>query len=331
MDSLASLASADFRTLVLAAAVFGLTLATWLGFLLLWARRRAERQKVIRARLGEALGPGTETRTLRLWLDSGQVETTVEDERRHSLWGRFQRLGAEAGWRTKPEVLLLQALALGAIPAAGLFLVTGRVVPALLGAGAGALGFFWFASIAVARRQAQFERQLIDALELCARALRAGHPLLSSFELISEEIPEPIGAHFGEICQLQEMGMSLEQAVRETTRRTDSADMRLFAASLAINLRTGGNLAEVVDGIARVIRDRVRLGRRFRALISQTQFSKRVLLALPIIMFFVLNVLNPSYMSRLYDEVTGNILLGAAGTGMLLGWWVMSRMATLKH
>ncbi len=331
MESGALFAHADVRTIALAASVFGLTLATWLGFLLLWARRRAKHQRVIRERLQEMKGPLTEERTLRLWLDSGQFETTVRDERRSSLWTRFRRLAAEAGWQTKPQLLFLQVALLCTAPGIAMYLGTRRVVPAFLAGGCGVMVFYWFASLGVARRRALFERQLIDALELCARALRAGHPLLSSFELIAEEIPQPIGPLFGEVCQLQTMGMSLEQAVREMTRRTDSADMRLFAASLAINLRTGGNLAEVVDGIARVIRDRIRLGRRFRVLITQTQFSKRVLVALPVVMFFVLNFLNPPYMCRLYDEVRGNILLGIAGTGMLLGWWVMNRMASLKH
>ncbi len=330
MDIGALLAGADFRTFALAASVFGLTLAIWLAVLLLWARRRSERQRVIRQRLQELGAPAAEARTLRLWIDSGQFETTVLDERSSSWWARFKRLPAEAGWHVSPGVLLLHVALLSGVPGTALYLVTDRIVPAFLAAGCAVLGFCWFVSFKVASRRAMFERQLIDALELCARALRAGHPLLGSFELIAKEIPEPIGTHFGEVCQLQAMGMSLEEAVRETTRRADNADLRLFAAALAINMRTGGNLAEVVDGIARVIRDRVRLGRRFRVLISQTQFSKRVLLALPVIMFFVLNFINPTYMSRLYDETRGNILLGTAGAGMLLGWWAMNRMADLK-
>ena len=325
------LGQADFRTFALGGSVFGLTLAIWLGVLWIWAQRRLTRQRIIRQRLQGTATTVSEARTLRLWVDSKAVETTVQDERRRSRWDWFRELPAELGTQMPAGLLLLEIALFCMVPGVALYLVTSRIVLALVGIGCSALGFCWFVSIKVARRRAKFERQLIDGLELCARALRAGHPLLGSFELIADEIPEPIGPLFGEICQLQTMGMPLEEAVRETSQRADSQDMQLFAAALAINLRTGGNLAEVVDGIARVIRDRVRLGRRFRVLIAQTQFSKRVLLALPVIMFFVLNFLNPSYMSRLYDETRGNILLGAAGGGMLLGWWVMNRMASLKH
>ena len=331
MDIAALFDQADFRTLALAASVFGLTLAIWLGALWIWAQRRSQRQRIIRQRLQGTGAPVSEARTLRLWVDSEQVETTVHDERRRSMWTWFRELPQELGWQISPGFLLLEVALVCTVPGIALYLVTSRLVLALVGVACSALGFFWFVSFKIARRRAMLERQLIDGLELCARALRAGHPLLGSFELIADEIPAPIGPLFGEVCQLQALGTSLEDAVRETSRRADSADMQLFAAALAINMRTGGNLAEVVDGIARVIRDRVRLGRRFRVLIAQTQFSKRVLLALPVIMFFVLNFLNPSYMSRLYDETRGNILLGAAGGGMLLGWWVMNKMASLKH
>ena len=106
--------------------------------------------------------------------------------------------------------------------------------------------------------------------------------------------------------------------------------MKLFSASLAINLRSGGNLADVVEGIAKVIRQRMRLIRRFRVLTAQTQMSKRILLAMPIIIFGVLQLIDASYMRKLFVTPVGNVLLGIAVSLLALGWVMMNKMAALE-
>jgi tight adherence protein B len=104
----------------------------------------------------------------------------------------------------------------------------------------------------------------------------------------------------------------------------------LFAAAMAIHLRSGGNLADVMHGLAFVIRERMRLGRRFRTLIAQTQISKRILLGMPVIMFGVLNVIGAEYMAGMYASFLGQIMLVVAATSMLIGWFVMNKMSDLK-
>src|SRR5204862_1993783 len=100
-----------------------------------------------------------------------------------------------------------------------------------------------------------------------------------------------------DICQRHGMGANLEEVLRESGDESASPDMKLFSTSVAIQIRTGGNLADLMERLAYVIRDRMRLHRRVRVLTAQTQMSKRVLLALPFIMFIVLNMLNPKYMT----------------------------------
>jgi tight adherence protein B len=125
------------------------------------------------------------------------------------------------------------------------------------------------------------------------------------------------------------MGGSLDDALRRAAALTKNADMKLFSASLAINIRTGGNLADVVYGLAHVIRERMRLNRRFRVLIAQTQISKRILLALPVMLLLILAWLAPEYVAKLFTGA-GLFLLGTAVVSLVLGWVVMNRMAALK-
>ena len=168
------------------------------------------------------------------------------------------------------------------------------------------------------------------SLELSARALKSGHPLLAAFQLIADEIPAPVGALFADICQQQALGVRMEDALRRSASHTKSDDMKLFAAAMAIHLRSGGNLAEVMHGLAFVIRERMRLGRRFRTLIAQTQISKRILVGMPIIMFGVLNIIGPAYMQTMYSNIMGQFMLVGAATMMLIGWFIMNKMSDLK-
>src|SRR5688500_14227040 len=171
------------------------------------------------------------------------------------------------------------------------------------------LQVFWIVvTQRIASRASLFERQLVDSLELAARSLRAGHPLTGAFRLISEEIGAPVGRIFAEVCQHQGMGASLDRAMRAAAPATPSDDFKLFATSIVIQLQSGGNLAEMMERLAYVMRERMRLARRVRVLTAQTQFSKRILLALPFIIFVILNMLNPKYMQPLYSTSTGHMI-----------------------
>jgi tight adherence protein B len=107
--------------------------------------------------------------------------------------------------------------------------------------------------------------------------------------------------------------------------------MKLFATSVAIQLRSGGNLADMMDRLVAVMRDRIRLNRRARVLTAQTQFSKRVLIILPFAIFVLLNVLRPGYMEPLYTTPMGKGLLTAAAVSLVVGVWIMNRMAALRY
>ena len=324
--------SLDTPTLIGAGAAGLLVLSLFSIVALFIANRRKQQTEALKQRLA-ASAPQTTKRakTLRLWYEGQEATTVVVDERmRLSPWQKFLQLRAEAGFKMPPEALATVIVVGSVLGAGALFIVTQRWVPALFGFLVVPMTWWWMATVKVHRNQQKFERQLVDGLELCARALKAGHPLLAAFQLIADEIPAPVGQIFAEICQQQALGVRMEDALRRSAMQTKNEDMQLFSAAMAIHLRSGGNLAEVMQGLAFVIRERLRLGRRFRTLIAQTQISKRILIAMPIIMFFVLNLISPDYMRQMYTVPFGQALLAGAAMGLLLGWFVMNKMANLK-
>ncbi len=318
--------------MVLAISTFVLVLSVWIGGMLLWSAKRSVHSRKVHSRLGLARESRGE-RTLHLWLEGRELTTTVPTLGRPAGYLRkLEYQFNQAGWNLTSGQIVVFVLGIVVITSAFMTLITGGNW--LLGAGMSAailIVMRIFLLARVARREALFENQLVDALELAARSLRAGHPLLGAFQLLSEEMREPISLVFSDICQRHGMGADLEEVLRDAGDQSASSDMKLFATSVAIQIRTGGNLADLMERLAFVIRDRMRLHRRVRVLTAQTQMSKRVLLGLPFIMFVLLNVLNPTYMSKFYTEFAGKIMLGVSVFLLAFGAWVMNRMADLRY
>ena len=127
------------------------------------------------------------------------------------------------------------------------------------------------------------------------------------------------------------MGESISATLQEAAHTSANSDMRMFATSLAIQMRAGGNIADLMERLAAVIRERKRLNRRVRVLTAQTQLSKRILIAMPFVLFIAVNMLNPDYMRPLYSTSSGKLLLGIAVTSIAVGSYIMNRMAATTH
>ncbi len=321
-------------TLVVSASSFGLVLAVWLGVLLMWVRKREARARQLQQRLGAAVmeGGGGDGRVINLWHQGGVATTTVPLlGPRPSWWRRVEDRFAQAGWEGRAEVILV--LVAGSALVAAVFtqmLASNPVIAAAVGAGV-IVTFRILLGRRVRRHSDLFDKQLGDALGLAARSLRAGHPLISAFHIVSEEMVPPISATFAQICQQHEMGAGIHDSLHKIAAETPSTDMKLFATSVGIQARSGGNLAELMERLAVVIRDRLRIGRRVRVLTAQTQLSKRVLIVLPILVFLVLNAINPDYMEPLYTTVPGKIMLGMGIGALVLGAWMMDKICNLEY
>jgi tight adherence protein B len=322
-------------SLFAAVATFGLVISLWLIGVLVWSDRRKRKAAQVQQRLEYARSAtphvGSGGRVLRLWHEGKEATTVVPGMTPAGILVRLERYFAAAGVETPPitAISMLAGVLLLIIGVA--YIITTNIVIALLCAIGVVVVLSLRMSQRINKRTATFERQFIDALELAARSLRAGHPLIGSFRLISEEIADPVGKLFGEVCQQQALGLSMEDALRNVSEDNHSEDLKLFVTSVVIQLATGGNLADMMDRLAAVIRDRQRLSRRVRVLTAQTQFSKRVLLALPFLVFVLLNLINPSYMRPLYTTTLGELIMLVASLGLLMGWITMNWLSKLSY
>jgi tight adherence protein B len=322
--------SENLINIIVMATVFGLVFSVWCICIFLWLGQYLVRLQLVQKRLGIVKKETEESKTLRLWRETKEDVGDAVPGGKLTLGERLEKLKYAAGWRTPAQMVIL-----GVVGAALLGFVVTYVLGGgmMLGFGISVLIVVAFSSYTrscISKRSALFETQLVDALGICARALRAGLPLLGSFQLISEEIDEPLGDIFFRICHEQLLGLDMKDSIRKVAQTVYNPELKLFATSVAIQLKSGGNLADLMDSLASVIRARMRLNRRVRVLTAQTQLSKRVLIALPILLFFLLTVIAPTYMHTFYETRVGHYMLAVMASMILFGAWVMNRLSVLR-
>ena len=176
----------------------------------------------------------------------------------------------------------------------------------------------------------RFASQLSDALELVARALRAGHSLGAGMHVVAEEMPSPIADEFGRVFEEQNLGIPIEEAMRSMCDRVPNLDLRFFVTSVAIQRQTGGDLAEILDKIGYVIRERFRILGQVKALTGEGRLSGVVLIALPFALFgFMLNA-KPDYVEPLWTTDLGKKMSIAAIIAQILGAVVIRKIVNIK-
>jgi len=180
------------------------------------------------------------------------------------------------------------------------------------------------------RRMKKFAAQLPDALELIARALRAGHSLGSGFQLVSEEMNEPIASEFRRSFDEQNLGIPLDESLDSMTDRMPNLDLKFFCTAVILQRQTGGDLAEILDKIGRLIRDRFRIWGQVQALTGEGRLSGIVLLALPPALFIAVWKLNPEYVSVLFTDPMGKQMLIGGIVMQVLGALVIRKIVNIK-
>jgi tight adherence protein B len=169
-----------------------------------------------------------------------------------------------------------------------------------------------------------------EALEMFARSLRAGHSFTGAIQLVAQEMPDPIGPEFSKVFEEQNLGIPLRQALIGMTDRVDILDVKFFVTAILIQRETGGNLAEIIDKIAYVIRERFRVQGQLKIFTAQARISGTILALLPVGMAVLLGILNPEYMKPLWVEKTGKILIGVAVTMQILGFLAIRKIIRIK-
>lgn len=179
-------------------------------------------------------------------------------------------------------------------------------------------------------RLASFGKQLPEALELISRALRAGHSLASGFKLVAEEMRPPISTEFTRCYEAQNLGQALDEALEEMTDRVPNLDLRFFATAVILQRQTGGDLAEILDKIGYLVRERFKIWGQVQALTGEGRLSGIVLLALPPVLFVVMYRLNPEYSMVLFTDPMGQQMLAGAIVLQVVGALVIKKIINIK-
>ena len=179
-------------------------------------------------------------------------------------------------------------------------------------------------------RLKKFTTQLPEALDLVGRALRAGHSLGSGFQLVAAEIPEPLGSEFGRVYEEQNLGVSLEGALENMCNRVPNLDLRFFATAVVLQRQTGGDLAEILDKIGSLIRERFKIWGQIQSLTGEGRISGVVLMGLPPLLMGAMWRLNPDYIALLFTDPLGKKMLGVAIGLQVLGALVIKKIVNIK-
>ena len=173
------------------------------------------------------------------------------------------------------------------------------------------------------RRMYAFEEGLPDAIDLLGRAIRAGHPLSSGLKMVADETQEPIAGEFQRTFEEHRFGVPFDDAIQDLADRVDIVDVRILVTAILIQREVGGNLAEVLDNLASVIRARFTIRRQLRVYTAQGRMSGYVLAALPIIVGGIIYLLNPEYGALMFTHPLGRFFLGLAATMQIIGYlWI---------
>jgi tight adherence protein B len=172
-------------------------------------------------------------------------------------------------------------------------------------------------------RMKRFEEQFPEALDLLSRAIRAGHAFQTAMGMCADELPAPVGAEFKKSFDQQNFGLPLKETLHELTERVPILDVKFFVTAVLIQRETGGNLAEILDNLAHVVRERFKILRQVRVHTAHGRFTGYVLMALPAALGIVLNFINPEHMDLLFRERMGQMMILGAIVMQTIGYvWI---------
>jgi tight adherence protein B len=199
--------------------------------------------------------------------------------------------------------------------------VAGLVVPFLV---------YELISKRVKRKRRLFADQLPDNLQVVASALRAGHSLVGAMSVVVEDAPEPTRSEFRRVIGDEQLGIPLEDALEVVVERMKSRELAQVALVAALQRRTGGNSAEVLDRVVELIRERAELRRLVRTLTAQGRLSRWILTGLPLVLLVVILLIAPGYMTPLFESPGGRVLLVVAGVMVIVGSLAIRRIVDIK-
>lgn len=231
-----------------------------------------------------------------------------------------------------PRALILIMILLTIVSFGALSFMTQASLPVRIGTsilmGVGAV-YVWISKTAK-KRIGMIEEQLPDAVDLMVRSLRVGHPFASAVNIVASEIPDPLGSEFGVIADESSYGGNISDSLKELAERVDMQDMRFLAVAVTIQQQSGGNLAEILEGLGRVIRARFRLFRRVRAITAEAKWSGMFLSFFPLLAILMINILKPDYYDRVKETAAFIPAAIAVGVFLIVNVIFMRMMVNIK-
>ena len=235
------------------------------------------------------------------------METLRKEMRQHMnsrsipLYAMLADRAQKAAIAFTPSQLIMIMVGVSVVAFLGLTIGTETQPPirAVLSVGMGVGGVYFWVNNKAKKRIAMIEEQLPDAVELMVRSLRVGHPFSSAIQIVAKEVADPLATEFGIIADESAYGRDIGDALKDMAERLDMQDLRFLAVAVTIQQQSGGNLAEILAGLSRVIRARFRLFRRVKAITAEAQWSGKFLSGFPIMALITINVMDPHY----YDDV----------------------------
>ena len=189
---------------------------------------------------------------------------------------------------------------------------------------------FLYLSFLKQKRKERLRKQLPEALELISRALKAGHAFIGGIKLIAEEFDDPIGPEFGEMLEEINYGVSTQVALKNLAKRMDCNEIKYFVVGVILQRETGGNLAELMETLAFLIRERFKFDGKVRTLSAEGKLSAVVLVCLPFSIIAYLKLTQPSYMNLLFSDPIGRVMAVVAGIMMIIGIFVMRKLVKIE-
>ena len=299
------------------------------------ARARLLRERLASVQKAAERQPNEELALLR---DEMLSEIPALDSllRRSALISSLQTLLSQADLKIRAGNLLLlcvlsaAALGIAALLASARLPANESFLFVAMGTFLGAVLPYSFASYRRTKRFHKFEELFPEAIDTLARAVRAGHAFTTALELIANEISEPVATEFRKLFEEQKFGLPVRDALLNLTERMPLVDVKFFVTAVMLQRETGGNLAEILDNLSYVIRERFKIMRQVRVYTAQGRLTMMLLMGLPPIIVVSMFILNPGFISPLFADSRGHILIVTGITLQTIGYFVIRRIIQIR-
>jgi tight adherence protein B len=250
--------------------------------------------------------------------------------RRSTRVANIQKMLAQGGMSMRAGNFLGFSALAGVVATIAAYVLSKRVEVAWVALLVGFLLPYSYASFRRNQRFEKFEELFPEAIDTLARAVRAGHAFTTALEMITAEVAEPVSGEFRQLYEEQKFGMPVRDALINLTERMPLVDVKFFVTAVMLQRETGGNLAEILDNLSYVIRERFKIQRQVRVYTAQGRLTMALLMAMPPIIVTIMLVLNPSFIRPLFADPIGHTLLVAGIILQTIGYFVIRKIIRIQ-